>query len=84
MSRRARIWALAIGGAALDVFADEPLPADSPLWSMPNVVVSPHVSGDLPDWEELVVDVFVDNAQRFAAGEQLRNRVDTGAGFGVG
>jgi len=74
----------AIGGAALDVFADEPLPPDSPLWSMPNVIVSPHVSGDLPDWEELVVDVFVDNAQRFATGEQLRNRVDTGAGFGVG
>jgi phosphoglycerate dehydrogenase-like enzyme len=74
----------AIGGAALDVFADEPLPPDSPLWTMPNVIVSPHVSGDLPDWEELVVDVFVDNAQRFATGEQLRNRVDTGAGFGVG
>ena len=74
----------AIGGAALDVFADEPLPPDSPLWSMPNVIVSPHVSGDLPDWEELVVDVFVNNAQRFATGEQLRNRVDTGAGFGVG
>ena len=73
-----------IAGAALDVFAQEPLPADSPLWSMTNVIVSPHISGDLPDWEELVVDVFVDNARRFAAGEPLRNLVDSGAGFGVG
>jgi phosphoglycerate dehydrogenase-like enzyme len=73
-----------IAGAALDVFAAEPLPADSPLWSMPNVIVSPHISGDIPDWEELVVAVFVDNARRFAAGEPLRNLVDTDAGFGVG
>lgn len=73
-----------IAGAALDVFAEEPLRVDSPLWSMPNVIVSPHVSGDIPDWEELVVDVFVDNARRFAAGEPLRNLVDTDAGFGVG
>jgi phosphoglycerate dehydrogenase-like enzyme len=74
----------AIGGAGLDVFADEPLLPGSPLWSMPNVIVSPHVSGDLPDWEDLVVDVFVDNTRRFAAGEQLRNRVDVNVGFGVG
>jgi phosphoglycerate dehydrogenase-like enzyme len=73
-----------IAGAALDVFAQEPLPADSPLWSMPNVIVSPHISGDIPDWEELVVEVFVDNARRFAAGAPLRNVVDTDAGFGVG
>ena len=74
----------AIAGAALDVFADEPLPPESPLWSMPNVIVSPHISGDIPDWEELVVQVFVDNAGRFARGEPLRNLVDTHAGFGVG
>jgi phosphoglycerate dehydrogenase-like enzyme len=74
----------AIAGAALDVFAEEPLPADSPLWSMRNVIVSPHISGDLPDWEELVVGVFVDNLRRFVAGEALRNRVDVHAGFGVG
>jgi phosphoglycerate dehydrogenase-like enzyme len=73
-----------IAGAALDVFAEEPLPPDSPLWAMPNVIVSPHISGDLPDWEELVVQVFVDNAARFARGEELRNLVDTHAGFGVG
>jgi phosphoglycerate dehydrogenase-like enzyme len=73
-----------IAGAALDVFAEEPLPPDSPLWSMRNVIVSPHISGDIPDWEELVVQVFVDNARRFARGEPLRNLVDTHAGFGVG
>jgi phosphoglycerate dehydrogenase-like enzyme len=73
-----------IAGAALDVFADEPLPSDSPLWSMPNVIVSPHISGDLPDWEDIVVDVFVDNLRRFVAGEPLRNLVDVHAGFGVG
>jgi phosphoglycerate dehydrogenase-like enzyme len=83
----ALIDALRRGGiarAALDVFADEPLPADSPLWSMQNVIVSPHISGDLPDWEELVVDVFVENLGRFVGGEPLRNRVDVHAGFGVG
>jgi phosphoglycerate dehydrogenase-like enzyme len=73
-----------IAGAALDVFVEEPLPDDSPLWSMPEVVVSPHVSGDLHGWEEDVVAVFVDNLRRFVAGDPLRNRVDAEAGFGVG
>jgi phosphoglycerate dehydrogenase-like enzyme len=74
----------AIAGASLDVFVEEPLPPDSPLWSMPSVAVSPHISGDLHDWEEAVVGVFVDNLRRFVAGEPLRNPVDTEAGFGVG
>jgi phosphoglycerate dehydrogenase-like enzyme len=73
-----------IAGASLDVFVEEPLAADSPLWSMPTVAVSPHISGDLLDWEEAVVGVFVDNLRRFVAGEALRNPVDTEAGFGVG
>lgn len=74
----------AIAGASLDVFVEEPLPADSRLWSMPSVTVSPHISGDLHDWEEAVVGVFVDNLRRFVAAEQLENQVDTQAGFGVG
>jgi len=74
----------AIAGASLDVFVEEPLPDDSPLWSMPTVAVSPHISGDLHDWEEAVVAVFVDNLRRFVAGEPLLNHVDTEAGFGVG
>jgi len=73
-----------IAGASLDVFVEEPLAADSPLWSMPTVAVSPHISGDLLDWEEAVVGVFVDSLRRFVAGEALRNPVDTEAGFGVG
>jgi phosphoglycerate dehydrogenase-like enzyme len=73
-----------IAGAALDVFETEPLPAESPLWSMPQVLVSPHMCGDFEGWEEAVVDVFVDNCARFARGEPLRNQVDKAAGFGVG
>ena len=73
-----------IAGAALDVFEVEPLPADSPLWAMPNVIVSPHNCGDFEGWEEQVVAVFIDNLGRFTRGEPLRNVVDTTLGFGVG
>jgi phosphoglycerate dehydrogenase-like enzyme len=73
-----------IAGAALDVFEEEPLPAASPLWAMPQVLISPHMSGDVEGWERAVVEVFVDNAARFARGEPLRNPVDTAAGFGIG
>lgn len=72
-----------IAGAALDVFEREPLPADSPLWALPNVIVSPHVCGDFHGWERVVVDLFVENLGRFVRGEPLRNPVDTVAGFGV-
>jgi phosphoglycerate dehydrogenase-like enzyme len=73
-----------IAGAALDVYDEEPLPASSPLWAMPNVIVSPHICGDVDGWEEAVVGVFVDNLGRFVRGEPLRNLVDTDHGFGVG
>jgi phosphoglycerate dehydrogenase-like enzyme len=71
-----------LAGAALDVFEEEPLPASSPLWTMPNVIVSPHICGDFEGWERAVVDVFVDNAARYAAGEPLRNLVDKRRGYG--
>ena len=74
----------AIGGAALDVYEEEPLPAASPLWTLPTVIVSPHICGDFDGWERAVVDVFLDNLGRFVRGETLRNRVDTRAGFGIG
>ena len=83
----ALIGALQSGGiasAALDVYEEEPLPASSPLWSMSNVIVSPHICGDVDGWEEAVVEVFVENLGRFVRGEQLRNPVDTDHGFGVG
>jgi phosphoglycerate dehydrogenase-like enzyme len=73
-----------LGGAALDVFVTEPLPPDHPLWVMPNVIVSPHVSGDVEGFEQQTVDLFLDNLGRFVRGEPLRNLVDVGAGFGVG
>jgi phosphoglycerate dehydrogenase-like enzyme len=70
-----------IGGAALDVFEREPLPAESPLWRMPNVLVSPHRAGDHEGWEDDVVAVFVNNLRRFVAGESLRNVVDVELGY---
>jgi phosphoglycerate dehydrogenase-like enzyme len=70
-----------IAGAALDVFEREPLPAESPLWAMPNVIVSPHVCGDYEGWEAEVGRVFVDNLGRFVRGEPLRNRVDKSLGY---
>jgi phosphoglycerate dehydrogenase-like enzyme len=73
-----------LGGAALDVFAREPLAEDAPLWTAPNVIVSPHVCGDVDGWEEEVVGVFLDNLDRYVRGEPLRNLVDKEAGFGVG
>ncbi len=66
-----------LGGAALDVFAAEPLPADSPLWDMDNVLVSPH-SGSTSDRENgKLTDLFCENLKRFLAGEPLRNVLDT-------
>jgi phosphoglycerate dehydrogenase-like enzyme len=73
-----------IAGAALDVFAEEPLPAGSPLWRMPNVLVSPHRAGDHEGWAGDVVALFVDNLRRFVAGEPLRNVVDVDLGYAPG
>ena len=73
-----------LAGAALDVFETEPLPADSPLWDLPGVIISPHMCGDFRGWEEAAVALFLDNLGRFARGEELRNPVDKHAGFGVG
>jgi phosphoglycerate dehydrogenase-like enzyme len=70
-----------LGGAVLDVFEREPLEPDSPLWSMPNVVITPHSSGFREShWTE-VVDLFADNLHRFRRGDALRNVVDTDAGY---
>ncbi len=65
-----------LGGAALDVFAEEPLPAGSPLWDMPNVLVSPH-SGSTSDRENgRLTNLFCENLRRFLAGEPLLNVLD--------
>lgn len=60
-----------LGGAGLDVFATEPLPAGSPLWSLPNVVMTPHCSGDSPRSDERAVEIMIDNFRRRTAGDPL-------------
>lgn len=70
-----------IAGAALDVFADEPLPASSPLWAMDNVIVSPHMSGDVVGWRSELVALFHDNLTRYLDGRPLRNVVDKEHGY---
>lgn len=70
-----------IAGAALDVFEVEPLPADSPLWAMENVLVTPHMSGDVAGWRQALQDQFLANLARFRAGEPLVNVVDKSLGY---
>lgn len=70
-----------IAGAALDVFETEPLSQDSPLWSMANVMVSPHMSGDFVGYPRVLVDSFLENFRRFTAGEPLLNVVDKTRGY---
>ena len=70
-----------IGGAALDVFEHEPLPAGSPLWGMDNVVITPHVAGFRPRHWDAVVELFVENLRRFDAGRELLNIVNKKEGY---
>ena len=70
-----------IAAASLDVFEVEPLPEDSPLWELPNCVISPHMSGDVVGWRDTLARQFVANAERWLAGEPLENVVDTTLGY---
>lgn len=70
-----------VAAAGLDVFVEEPLPKESPLWEMPNVIVSPHSAGSTPAQVERVFEIFADNLARYAAGQPLRNTVDRSAGY---
>lgn len=70
-----------IAGAALDVFEQEPLPADSPFWSQPNAFVTPHISWQSPNIRPRTIGLFLDNLKRYAAGESLINIVDKHAGY---
>ena len=70
-----------LGGVALDTFRDEPLPASSPLWDLPNVIVTPHTSWSSGRVLDRSIELFCDNLRRFRAGEPLRNVVDRSAGY---
>ena len=70
-----------IAGAALDVFREEPLPKESQLWSAPNLIVTPHVSGDFKGFEAAVSAQFLDNLERYSAGVDLVNVVDKRRGY---
>lgn len=70
-----------LAGAALDVFEAEPLPPDSPFWDLPNVVITPHVSGYMPTYFDAMLALFDDNLARFHAGRPMRNVVDKRLGY---
>jgi len=70
-----------INGAALDVFEQEPLPADHPLWDIPSVRISAHMAGDYIGWKRSLSRQFIDNFHRWAAGEAVHNVVDKAHGF---
>ena len=71
-----------LSGAVLDVFDPEPLPADSPLWSTPNLIMSPHCAVDDESvYVERCLDIFFDNLKRFLAGRPLENVVNTKLGY---
>lgn len=70
-----------IGGAALDVTDPEPLPPDSELWSLDNVMITPHISGGTPRYMDRAIELFCDNLRRYLTEEPLRNVVDPSRGY---
>jgi phosphoglycerate dehydrogenase-like enzyme len=70
-----------LAGAGLDVFEDEPLPPDSPLWRLPDVILTPHVGGLSDRTRRRNFERFLENLRRFLAGEPLVGVVDKEAGY---
>lgn len=70
-----------LAGAALDVFAEEPLPANSPLWKLPNVVISPHIGGMSVHYNQRAIDLLSENLKRYLTGAPLLNRFDAKRGY---
>lgn len=70
-----------LGGAVLDVFAQEPLPAESPLWKLPNAILTPHVSGFSPLYKERAGMMFAENLRRYIHGEPLLNKFEVGRSY---
>jgi phosphoglycerate dehydrogenase-like enzyme len=70
-----------LAGAAVDVFAQEPPAAGHPLYALDNVILSPHVSGFLPSYDDKCVELFAENLRRYLAGDTLLNLVDRARGY---
>ena len=70
-----------IGGAALDVFDQEPLPTGHPFYALDNLLLSPHSADHTPDWKQRAMQVFLDNFELYRQGKPLRNVVDKGRGY---
>lgn len=70
-----------LGGAALDVFPQEPLPPESPLWKMRNVLLTPHIAGVSAHYDERAVALFAENLNRYLSGASLLNQVDLKRGY---
>jgi len=70
-----------IAGAGLDVTEEEPLPSESPLYSMPNVILTPHISGNSVHYDARLAALFADNLKRYRSGQQLQNRYEPSRGY---
>lgn len=70
-----------IAGAALDVFEEEPLPAENPLWKLPNVFVTPHIAGITSEYDARAVALFAENLKRYLEGKPLLNQIDLSRGY---
>lgn len=70
-----------IAAAGLDVFAMEPLPPGSPLWALKNVIISPHVAGCSPRYDDYVIEIFTENLRRYLQGQPLLNEVNRQLGY---
>jgi phosphoglycerate dehydrogenase-like enzyme len=70
-----------LAGAALDVHSEEPLPSDSPFWKLPNVILTPHISGNTAHYDQRAVDLFIENLQRYLAGQELFNEFNRQEGY---
>jgi phosphoglycerate dehydrogenase-like enzyme len=70
-----------IAGAGLDVFEQEPLPPESELWGLEQVILSPHISGGTEIYNQRAVGIFCENLRRYVAGEPLMNLADPARGY---
>jgi phosphoglycerate dehydrogenase-like enzyme len=70
-----------IAGAGLDAHGEEPLPADSPFWDLPNTIITPHNGATTPYTRQRGIDIFVENLKRYQAGQTLINVIDKQAGY---